>query len=87
MNIKSRLEKLERGSVLGQDLARAEAIFAAQERMWEDRVTADDLVLLAMNCWQRALCVLIDASGGLAAVLMEIETARLSVDGGNLLNG
>ena len=69
-----RIERLERGTHIGADVERARAIFDAHEmvRHHPEKATDEDRALAAVTSredWQRAFVVLIDAAGGLEAVV------------------
>ena len=66
-----RIERLERAAHVGADVERARAIFDAYERVRDDpqQATDEDRALLAREDWQRAFVALIEAAGGLEAVV------------------
>jgi hypothetical protein len=71
VGIKQRIEKLEAGTIGSPDLDHAIDVFRAWclVRDNPERATDKDR-LLAAEDWQEALCTLIDAAGGLEAVVL-----------------
>jgi hypothetical protein len=72
MGIKQRIEKLEAGAPPLGDIQLAEAVLAAWDRVthYPEEATDQDRAFLASNDWYLALCTLIDAAGGLEAVVL-----------------
>ena len=70
-SLERRIERLESGAHVGADVERARAIFDAYERVRDDpqQATDEDRALLAHEDWQRAFVALIEAAGGLEAVV------------------
>jgi hypothetical protein len=82
-NLGRRIERLERGFHAGHDIDRARAIVHAYRvvRYNPEQATDEDRALAAVTSneeWQRAFVIVLDAAGGLSAVLGRIEAERLS---------
>ena len=80
-SLERRIERLESNTHVGADVEKARAIFNAYVRVTDHPAQAsdEDRALLAHEDWQHAFSILIDAAGGLGAVVLasyEIEAAE-----------